>query len=201
MLSLCDESGIMGQPWRLAGYRTVQVDPLLADGADGYACKLEDCLPEIHALCDSGSVAFVAAFPPCTDLASSGARWWRAKAKKDPLFQKKAADFAKLCASIGERSGAPWFVENPVGRLSSLWRRPDHWFNPCDFTAYCPSDNYTKKTGLWAGGGFVMPLPKRVASLPKPDSRIHRHPGGAGRARFRSKTPSGFARAVFVANA
>jgi hypothetical protein len=148
-----------------------------------------------------GKVAFVAAFPPCTELAGSGARWWNEKRAADFMFQAKAVAVAEQCRTFGQLSGAPWFVENPSGALSRVFGKADHTFHPYDFTAYMPADNYTKKTCLWTGGGFVMPAPFRRAELGPPDDRIHKAPPSASRANFRSATPMGFAWAVFAANA
>ena len=55
-------------------------------------------------------------------------------------------------------------LENPVGVLSSYWRKPDHTFDPCDYGGYLnpAGDAYTKKTCLWTGGGFIMPKKKPV---------------------------------------
>ena len=148
----------------------------------------------------SGDVIAVFAFPPCTDMAVSGARWFAAKRAADPMFQAKAVAVAEQCRTIGRLSGAPWFVENPVSVLSRVFGKPQHIFDPCDYTAWEPGDNYTKRTCLWAGGGFVMPQPARDLSLGAPDDRIHKAPPGPGRENFRSATPLGFARAVFDAN-
>lgn len=138
-------------------------------------------------------------FPPCTDLAVSGARWFQSKAEKNPSFQLEAVDLCREVERIGNYYGVPWMLENPVGRLSTLWRKPDHWFHPWQFADLCHEDNYTKKTGIWCGNGFVMPK-GLVEPISKPDDRIHRAPPSAERANFRSKTPSGFAKAVYLAN-
>jgi hypothetical protein len=140
-------------------------------------------------------------FPPCTELAGSGARWWAGKREADFMFQAKAVALAEQCRTIGRLSGAPWFVENPVGALSRVFGKPSHTFDPYDYTAWEPADNYSKRTCLWVGGGFVMPQPARDASLGPPDDRIHKAPPGPERENFRSATPLGFARAVFDANA
>jgi hypothetical protein len=92
-------------------------------------------------------------------------------------------------------------VENPVSVLSRVFGKADHVFDPCDYTAHEPADNYTKKTCLWSGGGFRMPPPDRDPDLGPPDDRIHKAPPSAERANFRSATPAGFARAVFEVNA
>ena len=134
-------------------------------------------------------------------MAVSGAGHFAAKAEADPLYLAKAVAVAEQCRTIGQLSGAPWFVENPVSRLASVWGEADHTFDPYEYTRWEPADNYTKKTCLWAGGGFRMPPPHRDVTLGPPDDRIHKAPPGPERANFRSATPLGFARAVFDANA
>lgn len=205
---LCDITGVMAKPWVDAGYEAILVDPQHPEGV-----KVEGLVTKVGHIIDhdvtwgvlrdaikTGRVAFVAGFPPCTDLAVSGARWFQAKRDADPAVQFKAMQVVWQCQSIGEMSGAPWFLENPVSQISSLWRKPDHSFHPHDFTGYCANDNYTKKTCLWVGGGFIMPAPFIDEALGAPDNRIHQAPPGPDRANFRSATPEGFARAVFLAN-
>lgn len=137
------------------------------------------------------------AFPPCTDLASSGARWWKGKGLTS---LSKAIALVGRCAELGEKSNAPWMLENPIGCLSTHWRPPDAQFDPCDYGGYLnpPGDEYTKRTCLWTGGGFVVPLPRPV--FPYEGSRMHLIPPSEDRANLRSETPEGFARAVFLAN-
>jgi len=206
VISLCDLTGNMVRPWVEAGHEAVLVDPQhVLSRHEGPLVKLaatvEDSMPYLSRLIRRGEVAAVFGFPPCTQLAGSGARWWAAKRDKDFMFQAKAVAVAEQCRTIGRLSGAPWFVENPVGALSRVFGKPQHTFDPCDFTAFESADNYTKRTCLWAGGGFVMPQPARDASLGAPDDRIHKAPPGPDRENFRSATPLGFARAVFDANA
>lgn len=205
VISLCDLTGNMVQPWRESGYSAVLVDPqhgtTRTEGAvTKFAGTIEDAMPTIGDLIRAGKVAMVFGFPPCTDMAVSGARWFRAKYEADKLFQAKAVMVAEQCRTIGRLSGAPWFVENPVSVLASAFGKPQHTFHPADYTAYEPADNYTKKTCLWTGGGFVMPQPAKDSSLGAPDNRIHFASPGPERANFRSATPMGFARAVFDAN-
>ncbi|WP_206062539.1 hypothetical protein [Kushneria phosphatilytica] len=145
-------------------------------------------------------IAFVAAFPPCTDLAVSGARWFSHKAENDPAFQFRAMQVVWQCHVIAEMLGAPWFIENPVSRISTFWRKPDHSFHPWHYAGLEPEDNYTKKTCLWTGGGFSMPDRVTLESNEAPDDRIHKAAPGPERANLRSATPRGFARAVFNAN-
>jgi len=208
VVSLCDLTGTFVQPWVDAGYQAVLVDPQHSvTHRDGevykFAGTVENFLniPHMVELIRSGKVAFVAGWPPCTDMAVSGARWFASKREADPMFQAKAVAVAEQCRTIGRLSCAPWFVENPVSVLSRVFGKPSHWFHPADYTAWEPNDNYVKRTNLWAGGGFVMPQPARDHTLGAPDDRIHKAPPGPDRENFRSATPLGFARAVFNANA
>lgn len=213
VISLCDLTGNMVQPWVEAGYNAVLVDPQHAgnpylrttDTSGASITRLpgtiEEVMDDLSRIILNGNVAAVFGFPPCTDMSVSGARWFESKRAKDPMFQAKAVMVAEQCRTIGRLAGVPWFVENPVSVLSSAFGKPQHTFHPHDYTAYEPADNYTKKTCLWTGGGFVMPQPARDGSLGKPDNRIHAAPPGPERANFRSATPMGFARAVFAYNA
>jgi len=205
IISLCDLTGNMVQPWVEAGYEAFLVDPqhgtTRTEGAvTKFAGTIEDAMTAIGEFIRAGKVAAVFGFPPCTNLAVSGARWFATKYAEDKLFQAKAVMVAEQCRTIGRLSGAPWFVENPVSVLSSAFGKPQHTFHPADYTAYEPADNYTKKTCLWTGGGFIMPPPDADPTLGAPDNRIHTAPPGPERANFRSATPMGFARAVFNAN-
>lgn len=205
VLCLCDLTGNMAAPWIEAGYSAILVDPQHAPvvHTGGRITRIGHVIdhPETWRAIRTWAqhIAFVAAFPPCTDLAVSGARWFKAKGEADPAFQFKAMQVVWQCHAIAEFIGAPWMIENPVSRISSLWRKPDHTFHPHHFTGYEPGDNYTKATCLWTGGGFVMPQPFK-ADLGAPDNRIHTAPPSEDRANFRSATPIGFARAVFAAN-
>lgn len=205
VVSLADLTGNMARPWVDAGYKAYLVDPQHGrTNTDGpvtrFAGTVQEAMPVIGKMIRAGNIAAVFGFPPCTDMAVSGARWFESKRAVDAMFQAKAVMVAEQCRTVGRLSGAPWFVENPVSVLSSVFGKPQHMFHPYDYSAYEPADNYTKATCLWAGGGFVMPQPSRDGSLGKPDNRIHYASPGPGRANFRSATPMGFARAVFEAN-
>lgn len=205
VISLCDITGVMVEPWVDAGYDAVLVDPQHGKYSNSGRIERLPCTV-LEAACRLGEiirgrqVVLVAGFPPCTDVAVSGARWFATKAVHDKHFQAKAAMVAEQCRMIGQISGAPWFFENPVSVFSSIFGAPDHTFHPHHFTGYCANDNYTKQTCLWTGGGFVMPEQFK-ANIGEPDNRIHAAPHGPERANFRSATPRGFAEAVFRANA
>lgn len=198
----------MAEPWLEGGYEAILVDPQHPAGVnvDGRVTRIGHVIDHpvtwrvLRQAIKTRPIAFVAGFPPCTDLAVSGARWFETKARADWAFQFKAMHVVWQCQVIGEMSGAPWMVENPVSVISRIWRLRDHAFDPHQFTGHEPSDNYTKQTSLWVGGGFVMPSEFKDSSLGAPDNRIHTAPPSVDRANFRSATPRGFARAVYQAN-
>ena len=161
-------------------------------------------------------VVFGMAFPVCTDLAVSGAAHFKAKAERDPEFQIKASNHARWCASLFEALEVPYFIENPVSRLATLWRKPNYTFHPYEYGGYipdteaehprwpeyiAPKDAYPKKTCLWTGGGFIMPERKAVP-VPQGYSTQHKKLGGKSQRTkdIRSATPRGFATAVYEAN-
>jgi hypothetical protein len=197
VLSLCDRTGNMVKPWAEAGYECVCVDLKHPEGVtqEGrirfVGADVRDWLPP------KVNYKIVFAFPPCTDLAVSGARWFRLKGL---ARLAEAISVVESCRRICEWAQAPWMLENPVSTLSTYWREPDVTFNPCDFGAYqsTQGDAYTKRTCLWFGGGFQMPGPKPV--LPVEGSKMHLLPPSECRSAIRAETPMGFAIAVFEAN-
>lgn len=203
---LCNLTMNMAQPWADAGYRVVLVDPQhsVSTGhatVELIAGTIEQAMPRLSEIIRTERVVFVFGFPPCTDVAVSGSRWFAKKRAADPHFQARAALIAEQCRVIGQLSGAPWGFENPVSVFSSIFGKPSHTFSPEEFTLLCADDNYTKKTCLWTSPDFAMPAPQRDTALGKPDDRIHKAPPGPERANFRSATPRGFAMATFLANA
>lgn len=192
VISLCDYTGAMVRPWAEAGFRCVCYDVQHSIRADRVEGNVTYRWADVRSLtaADLGEPAMVFAFPPCTDLAVSGARDFARKGLRRLI---DALEIVEACRVLCENSRAAWMLENPVSRLSTLWRAPDFTFDPCDY-----GDPYTKKTCLWTGGGFVMPEKQRVE--PVEGSKMHLMAPSAERANLRSATPPGFARAVFAAN-
>jgi hypothetical protein len=195
VLSLCDRTGNMVRPWAEAGYPCITVDIQRSADEIPNVTRIQNDVRRF--LPPRTTYAAVFAFTPCTNLAVSGARWFREKGLHGLT---EALEVAEACVRICEWSGARWMLENPVSTLASYWRKPDFLFNPCEYGGYLlpPGDAYTKKTCLWTGGGFVMPDKRPVP--PAEGSRMHRLPPASDRAAKRSETPMGFALAVFEAN-
>jgi len=197
VISCFDRTGTMVMPWAEAGYRCYCVDIQHPAGEtqDGniiwVGADMCDWLPPFK------PIAFAAFFPPCTDIAVSGARWFRDKGLA-ALYKAVKLFYASI--RIAEWSNAPYLIENPVSVVSTYWRKPDFIFDPCDFAGYPggEDDLYTKRTCLWVGGGFRMPQVRKQS--PVYGSMMHMLPPSENRANIRSETPRGFARAVFEAN-
>jgi len=204
VICLCDVTGLFAQPWVEAGYTAILVDPQHTASGDERVLKfkgtIEDAMPFLDIVIQTGAVVFVMGFPPCTDVVVSGALWWEEKREADPYFQARAAIVAQQCKSLGQLSGAPWAFENPVSAFSSIFGPPQYSFHPYHYGGYCEGDQYFKTTCLWTSDDFIMPQPRECGSLGEPDRRIHEASPGEDRANFRSATPSGFARALFLAN-
>ena len=144
-------------------------------------------------------IVFAAFFPPCTDLAVSGARWFKSKEEKNPGTRQRAMDLVYWSDKIGEKLGCPYFIENPVSVISSEWRKPDFTFHPYEYGGYtsAETDGYSKKTCLWTGNGFELPEKKIVDIHPSLKNKIHYASPGPERQNIRSATPIGFATAIF----
>lgn len=124
----------------------------------------------------------VIAHPPCTHLSSSGAAWF--KEKRADGRQEEAIRFFMRFA----RPFRVWAIENPVGIMSSAWRKPDQVIQPWQF-----GHGETKATCLWLSG--LSPLrPTRVVD--GREQRLHRLPPSEDRWKIRSKTYQGIADAM-----
>lgn len=192
VVSLCDYTGNMVRPWAEAGYECVCYDFQHSVARNSVKDGITFKWANVRSLTsdDVWAAKIVFAFPPCTNLAVSGAAWFSKKGLRGLI---DALEVVECCRQLCVGSRAPYMIENPVSVLSSFWRKPDHMFDPCDY-----GDPYTKKTCLWTGGGFVMPPKNRVE--PTLGNHIWHMSPGPERANLRSATPMGFARAVFEAN-
>ena len=195
VLSLCDRTGNMVRPWAEAGHKVITVDLQPAAGGQPNRTHIMADVRGLRAM--QANIVF--AFPPCTHLAISGARWFRDKGLRALI---EGLELVETCRALCEEIGAPYMIENPVGQLATWWRDPDYTFHPVHYAGWSPTpeaDEYTKKTCLWTGNGFVMP--DRKPGEPTLGSLMHRLPPSDDRADLRSATPLGFAYAVFAANA
>jgi hypothetical protein len=146
-------------------------------GHEAWSCDLMPCSgghPEWHIQGDvlkflSRRWDIVIAFPPCTDLAVSGARYF---AQKRADGRQEASK--RFFMSFTELN-CPWAIENPIGIMSTYYRKPDQIIQPWQF-----GHGETKATCLWKGR----------------EQRIWRMAPSPERAKARSKTFPGIAKAM-----
>lgn len=228
ILFLFNSSPYASAPWVADGrFNVVHVDWTDTDHSDAHTGPLEGVLrlnvdlsqPEAHRRVlellwshDYARPSLVVSFPPCTDLAVSGARHFARKLEADPDCQSRAVRMARVATLFG----CPYIIENPVSVLSTLWRKPDAIAHPCDFAGYLyPSelehpefpglipdgDRYNKKTCYWTGNGFNMPPVDRHEPLEDANHGWAKLGGKSARTKYiRSLTPRGWARAVYLYN-
>lgn len=187
VISLCDKSARMVQPWADAGYLCYCIDTQHPPGSPrhGNIILLDTDIRTFSFYPENLCMIF--AFPPCTHLSVSGARWMK---KKGLRALSEAIDIFGACVNYIENTSIPGFCENPVSTISTYYRKPDFVFDPYEY-----GDPYTKKTCIWAFNGFTMP-PKTPVE-PTEGSKMYFIGPGRERMNKRSITPAGFADAVF----
>lgn len=224
VVSLFDESANMVLPWAKAGHechcfdlqnQDVKVSrPEWSGGSiTWHHADLHDVAVWEKIMKLRPNILF--AFPPCTDLAVSGARHFAAKAAANPDYRREAMALVYVAKSLAEYLACPYMIENPVSVISSEWRKPDHIFHPFEYGGYVPipeadhprypgiippRDSYTKKTCLWTGNGFKMPKPNPVSHHGVNHGWLKLGGKSARTKKIRSETPRGFAIAVMEAN-
>ena len=191
ILLACEESQAVCKEFRSLGHEAYSNDILETSGTN----------PEWHLQGDVRDYLYqdwdlIIAFPPCTDLASSGAAWFEQK-RKDGR-QQASIGFFMLFTQLDCQKVV---IENPVGIMSSHYRKPDQIIQPHQF-----GDPYEKRTCLWIKG---LPSLKATNQV-KPEARTIYASGKsmptwyadawgkpkADRSRIRSKTFPGIAKAM-----
>lgn len=133
VLIACEYSGAVRSAFRELGHDAWSCDLLPAD--DGSKFHIQgDVLPILN-----GGWDMMIAFPPCTHLAVSGAKHFAAK--RADGRQQQGIDFFMALANAPIPRIA---IENPVGVMSSHWRKPDQIIQP-----YEHGHEATKTTCLW----------------------------------------------------
>lgn len=194
-------------------------------GYTAYSCDIEKCggvHPEWHINGDvlpllNGKCSFITqdgakqkiedrwdliiAHPPCTYLTLAGNKWFKPEfAYRFPYRQKQRKEAVEFFMAIANADCDKIAIENPVGVMSSQWRKPDQYIEP-----YMFGDSEKKKTGLWLKG---LPLLKST-SIVEPviihcksganEPRWHMetmHLPKEERSRLRSQTFIGIAKAM-----
>lgn len=141
VLVACEFSGVVRRAFDKLGHDVLSCDLLPSDDDSPYHYQgdIRDLLEQKWDL--------MIAHPPCTDLAVSGAAWFKEKIADGR--QQRALDFVKL---LMDADIPRICIENPVSVISSKIRKPDQIIQPWWF-----GEDASKKTCLWLKG-----LPKLV---------------------------------------
>lgn len=176
-LIACEESQAVTIEFRKRGHEAYSCDILPCSGGHPEWHLQGDVLPLLRENWD-----MVIAFPPCTDLAVSGARWFPKKRANGS--QQMAIDFFLQFTKLD----CKWAIENPVGIMSSHYRKPDQIIQPWQF-----GHGETKATCLWLNG---LPSLAPTEIVEGREQRIWKLPPSEDRAKLRSKTFPGIAKAM-----
>lgn len=150
ILCACEESQAVTTELRRLGHRAFSCDIQECSGGHPEWHIKGDVLPLLNGRCDFVTMDgkshkqperwdMMIAFPPCTDLASSGARHF-ARKRADGTQQKSIAFFMKFVDADCEKIA----IENPIGIMSTVYRKPDQIIQPCQFGHHA-----RKATCLW----------------------------------------------------
>ena len=186
ILVACEESQVVTKAFRELGHEAFSCDIIDTSRNNPEWHLKEDVIPLLSAEWD-----MILAFPPCTHLASSGAAWFAQK-RADGRQQQGIDFFMKFtelkCPLVA--------IENPVGIMSTHYRKPDQIIHP-----YMFGHMEQKSTCLWLKG-----LPKLTETnnvkeammlLCKEErGRLHYLAPSEDRARIRSRTFDGIALAM-----
>ncbi len=178
ILVACEFSGIVRDAFIRKGHNAVSCD-LLPTESEGphYQCDVRDII--------NNNWDMMIAFPPCTHLAVSGARWFKEKQKE----QAEALEFVKFLLDANIEKIA---LENPIGIISSRIRKPDQIIQPWQY-----GHEETKSTCLWLKN-LPLLIPTKIMEVrnrnltPSGQNKLGPSPD---RWKLRSKTYQGIAEA------
>ena len=144
VLLACEESQAVCIEFRKLGHEAYSCDILPCSGGHPEWHIQGDVIEQL----DKGWDMMIA-FPPCTHLAVSGAAWFEQK-RKDGRQQEGIDFFMAIINAPIEKIA----IENPIGIMSKIYRKPDQVIQPYHF-----GDPFQKSTCLW-----LKNLPTLVAT-------------------------------------
>ena len=218
VLVACEESQAVTVELRKLGHEAYSCDIIPCSGGHPEWHIKQDVLPLLNGFCSfrTQNMAeddepiwllqkwdMIIAFPPCTYLTVTGNRWFNVERYGEKAIQRQK-----------DREDAIWFfmqfanadcpkiaIENPVGIISSTWRKPNQIINPYEF-----GDPFEKKTCLWLKGLPELKPTNIVEVPPRKQFDSGRtmpawyaeawHLPKEERAKMRSKTFPGIAKAM-----
>jgi hypothetical protein len=178
ILVACEESGRVTEAFRRRGHDAWSCDILPTSGDHPEWHIQGDVLPLLKQVWD-----MIIAFPPCTHLACSGARYFEAK-KADGRQQQGIDFFMQFVNAKCDKIA----IENPVGIMSTKYRKPDQIIQPWQY-----GHEDRKATCLWLKN---LPLLRPTDITPGRFPRCWLLSPSPDRATRRSKTYQGIADAM-----
>jgi len=188
VLVACEESQVVTIAFRELGH-------------EAYSCDLEPCSgghPDWHIQDDVlkhlDGWDMIIAFPTCTFLTVSANKWYKDQpplksgalvGAEHRMARSKAIEFFMRLANCKCERVA---IENPIGIMSTVWRKPDQIIQPWMF-----GHGETKATCLWLRG---LPKLKPTCIVKGRNQRIWKLPPTEDRSKLRSKTFIGIAKAI-----
>ena len=160
----CEESQRVCSAFREKGHNAFSCDIMRCSGGHPEWHICGDVLPLLNGNCEittmdgvkhriEGKWDLIIAHPPCTYLTLAGNKWFKPEfADRFPNRQKQRKEAVDFFIAIANADCDRSAIENPIGVMSSQWRKPDHYIDP-----YMFGDPEKKKTGLWLKG---LPLLK-----------------------------------------
>jgi len=176
VLVACEYSGTVREAFAREGHDAMSCDLLPTEIVGNH---YQGCISDIL----DNKWDMLIAFPPCTHLASSGARWF--PAKRADGRQQAGIDFFLSLANANIPRIA---IENPIGIMSTHYRKPDQIIQPWQF-----GHGETKATCLWLK---ELPLLVPTQIVEGREQRIWRLPPSKDRWKIRSRTFQGIANAM-----
>lgn len=186
ILIACEFSGIVRDEFLKRGHEAYSCDFLSSERPGPHI--INDVYQVIHNSYQKRPWDMMIAFPPCTHLAVSGARWFKDKRKE----QHEALVFVKMLMNAPIEKIC---IENPVSIISSVIRKPDQIIQPWQF-----GHPETKSTCLWLKNlsslvptNILPPESRRDNLTPSGQNKIGPSPD---RWKTRSRTYKGVATAM-----
>lgn len=133
VLVACEFSGVVREAFRKRGHDAWSCDLLAAEDGSRFHIQRDVC-----EVVENGWDLIIA-HPPCTYLTSAGMHWTK-RGLRDPQLTEDAIGFARMFEEYAHFV----CVENPIGVLSTRWRKPDQIIQPYQF-----GHDASKSTCLW----------------------------------------------------
>jgi hypothetical protein len=191
VLVACEFSGIVRDAFDARGHYAMSCDLLPSERPGAHH------IGDVQEILEEGWDLLIA-HPPCTYLCSSGLHWNKRRPGREQLTHEAMLLVFNLMGEGSIAHGIPRIaLENPVGRISTAYRRPDQTIQPWQF-----GHPESKGTCLWLKG--LPPLrPTNILKLPDRGYWDNQTPSGQNklgpspeRARNRSRTYTGIAAAM-----